>query len=121
MPVALGIEGERSYDIFVAGSVAAGWSAPVVAARSGANKLLIERRGHVGGTSASGLSLLGFHNNNNYERVVGGIAHELVEQLEVAGGSSGYELTPMWHKSLVPVDPVIIKSVIRDLHGRCGR
>ena len=118
-PLELSIEGERSHDVVVVGSGAGGWSAALAAARAGANTLLVERRGHMGGTSASGLSLLGFH-NNDYERVVGGIAHELVEELVAAGGSTGYELTPMWHNSLVPVDPVIIKSVILGLLEDAG-
>ena len=67
-------------DVIVAGGGPAGIIAAIAAARNGANTLLIEQNGYVGGTAATGLPLLSFHNNRG-ERIVSGIPWELISRL----------------------------------------
>lgn len=69
-----------AYDVVVAGGGTAGIIAAIAAARMGGRTLLVEQTGFVGGTAVTGLPILGFHNNRE-ERIVGGIAWELMERL----------------------------------------
>ncbi|MBR6726838.1 MAG: FAD-dependent oxidoreductase [Clostridia bacterium] len=70
------------YDIVVCGGGPAGFVAAISAARCGRRVALIERYGFVGGTATAGyvVPISGFYFKG--ERVVGGIAWELVERLK---------------------------------------
>ncbi len=87
-----------SYDVVVCGGGPAGWAAAVSASRQGCKTALIERYGFLGGSAAAGLvtPLSGYYFNG--ERVVGGIAFELVERL---GSAAQIEL-PKGHISFHP-------------------
>ena len=70
------------YDVAVCGGGPAGFVAAISAARCGRRVALIERYGFVGGTATAGyvVPISGFYFKG--ERVVGGIAWELVERLK---------------------------------------
>lgn len=70
-------------DVVVLGSGSAGSTAAIAAARTGADTLLIERYGFLGGTSTMVLdSFYGFYTPASSDvRVVGGIPWEIVERL----------------------------------------
>jgi hypothetical protein len=70
-------------DVVVIGSGSAGSPSAIAAARTGADTLLIERYGFLGGTSTTVLdTFYGFYTPaSDARRVVGGIAWEIVERL----------------------------------------
>jgi hypothetical protein len=72
-----------SAEVVVLGSGSAGSTAAIAAARTGADTLLIERYGFLGGTSTMILdTFYGFYiPGNNARRVVGGVPWEIVERL----------------------------------------
>jgi hypothetical protein len=76
-----------TYDVVVVGSGAAGSSAAMAAARSGASTLLIEKLPFLGGNSTAVLdTFYGFFTPGEQEiKVVGGIGDEVVEQLRRYG------------------------------------
>lgn len=78
--------------VLVVGGGSAGISAAVAAGRTGADTLLIEGAGFLGGISAT-LPWLGFH-DRDYRQVVKGFAAECVDRLTAAGLSSGYCFDP---------------------------
>lgn len=79
-------------DVLVVGAGSAGLSAAVSAARAGAETLLIENAGFLGGISAT-LPWLGFH-DRDYRQVVKGFSAECIERLTRQGHSSGFVLDP---------------------------
>jgi hypothetical protein len=74
-------------DVVVVGSGSAGAVAAIASARAGADTLLIERYGFLGGTSTMVLdTFYGFYPpGDDNRRVVGGIAWEIVEKLAARG------------------------------------
>jgi 2-polyprenyl-6-methoxyphenol hydroxylase-like FAD-dependent oxidoreductase len=74
-------------DVVVVGSGSAGSTAAIAAARTGADTLLIERYGFLGGTSVMVLdTFYGFYTpGNEAQRVVDGVPWEIVERLDAAG------------------------------------
>jgi glycine/D-amino acid oxidase-like deaminating enzyme len=69
-------------DVVVLGSGSAGCTAALAAARVGADTLLIERYGFLGGTSVMVLdTFYGFYTPGVSRRVVGGLPWEIVERL----------------------------------------
>ncbi len=68
----------------VAGSGAAGIAAAIAAARNGAQTLLIEYNGFLGGISAT-LGWIGFH-DNRYRQVVKGLAAEFIDAYVATSG-----------------------------------
>jgi glycine/D-amino acid oxidase-like deaminating enzyme len=90
-------EGERElrvwgrYDVLVVGGGAAGIAAAAAAARSGAETLLIERHGFLGGMATAGMvgSLCGFFTSGKEKKpIVAGIAGELLALLDRHSGLS---------------------------------
>lgn len=74
-----------SAQVVVLGSGAAGSAAAIAAARTGADTLLIERYGFMGGTSVMVLdTFYGFYTPGESRRVVGGLPWEIVERLKHA-------------------------------------
>lgn len=107
------------YDVFVAGGGVAGWAAALAAARNGARTLLVERRSYLGGNLAAGLTILGFHNIEG-QQIVHGIPQQLVDRLVAAGASPGHEINDQWSSSVVPVDPILAKTVMLDMALEAG-
>lgn len=75
------------YDVVVCGGGPSGLVAAISAARAGKRTALIERLGFVGGTATGGyvVPISGFYFEG--QRVVGGIAWELVQRLERLGAA----------------------------------
>ena len=82
--------------VLVVGAGSAGVTAALAAARNGAETLLIERSGFLGGISAT-LPWLGFH-DRDYRQVVKGYAQEFVSDLVANGDGS----IPAWILNAVP-------------------
>jgi len=78
--------------ILVVGSGAAGLTAAISAARNGADTLLVENAGFLGGISAT-LPWLGFH-DRDYRMIVKGLPLEFCRRLQAAGAASDFELDP---------------------------
>lgn len=74
-------------DVVVLGAGSAGCSAAIAAARAGADTLLVERYGFLGGTSTMVLdTFYGFYiPGDDARRVVGGLPWEIVERLRARG------------------------------------
>jgi hypothetical protein len=109
------------YDVLVVGGGNAGCAAAIAAARCGAKTLLAERYGFLGGTATA--SMVGpwmtFH--SGAERIVGGIANEIVERLVALGGSPGHiPDSSDYVPTITPFDPEIHKALLFDLMRESG-
>jgi hypothetical protein len=112
----------RRPDVLVVGGGAAGIGAAVAAARAGADTLLVERYGHLGGTLtavtlgtiAGGYLLSG----DNPVPLVGGCYAELVGRLQAVGAA----LPPRrWlQTATIPYDPERLKLVADELLAAAG-
>ena len=80
----------RRTQVLVVGAGAAGVATAIAAAREGADTLLVEAQGYLGGISAT-LPWLGFH-DREYRQVVKGLAHEFVSRLQSADAASAMTL-----------------------------
>jgi len=109
------------YDILVVGGGNAGCAAALAAARSGARTLLVERYGFLGGTATAAMvgPWMTFHSGT--DRIVGGIAQEIVERLVRLGGSPGHIADSSDYVSTItPFDPEIHKALLFDLMRESG-
>lgn len=105
-------------DIVVVGAGPGGLSAAISAARQGADVLLVERLGYLGGCLAMGLPLLGYYDAQ--ERFVsGGFAQELVERLRELNGATAHRICPM-HNSTTLIDPSITKILCFQMAQEAG-
>ncbi len=76
-------------DVVVVGSGAAGLTAALAAARNGAQTVLIEENGFLGGLSTT-LPWLGFH-DRDYRLIVKGLPLEFVKRLQAMGAAAPFE------------------------------
>jgi hypothetical protein len=116
-------------EVVVAGGGTAGIVAAVAAARMGSRTLLVEQNGFVGGTAVMGLPILGFHNNRE-ERIVGGIAWELMERLFTLDAAADLRLleeggqigrgTPEYCARQIGVYPEAFKAVALEMLREAG-
>src|SRR4051794_3339061 len=109
---------EIECDVLVVGGGSAGIAAAISAARNGAKTLLVELSPMVGGELVSGLSLLGMQSTRG-EWIVGGIARELLAEVDGLGGYIG----PVFdYRSLrlVCYDPELMKFAVAGLLKRAG-
>jgi flavin-dependent dehydrogenase len=104
------------YDVIVGGAGPSGICAAIAAKRGGANVLLIENSGLLGGTNI--LSLVGplmtYHNMKN--QVIRGIAEEIIERLNKINGTLGHIVDPLGFCSTVtPIDTEALKRLYFEL------
>ncbi len=118
----------KQYDVVVCGGGTAGIMAAVASARSGANTLLIERDGYLGGTATYGLPMLGFFSGDG-SKVVGGLAQETVDRMISLKGCMGHARGGTWKTStgeydyefsLTPYDPEVLKIVAQEMALEAG-
>ncbi len=106
-------------DVLVAGGGLAGIAAATASARAGADTLLVEKAGWLGGmgiTGATGLhsyfNIFAAHEDVERTRVAGGIAQELVDQCQAMGGGVGHvhmERGGDFVSMITPVEPEVFK------------
>ncbi len=107
--------------MLVIGGGNAGCAAALAAARHGARTLLVERYGFLGGTATAAMvgPWMTFH--SGAERIVGGIAQEIVERLVAMGGSPGHIADASdYVASITPFDPELHKALLFELMGESG-
>jgi hypothetical protein len=112
---------ERSFDVIVVGGGNAGCAAALAAARAGKRTLLVERYGFLGGTATAAMvgPWMTFHSGS--ERIVGGIAQEIVERLVALGGSPGHiHDASDYVPTITPFDPEIHKALLFDMMAQAG-
>jgi len=118
-------------DVAVIGGGPGGIMAALASARTGAQTLLVERYGFLGGMATAGLmtSFNGFRNEHEPDHVqtVRGIAQELVDRLAAAGGACARtahghfgELTPGECPYAVSFDPEVLKLVALEMLCEAG-
>jgi len=103
--------------VVVVGSGAAGITAAIAAARNGAQVLLIEYHGFLGGVSAT-LAWLGFH-DPLYRQVVKGLPMEFVTRLRQAGAATRFVMDPKC-SSAVGVDNHYWKALAIEMVEEAG-
>jgi hypothetical protein len=132
----------RKADVVVVGGGPAGVSAAIAAARNGADTVLIERYGHLGGMATGGLVILIPHlSAGTAVQEVRGMAWEWIERLDAMGGTLrprkeeigsdaphivekykryfGFTIQDRVRMS-VYVDPEMLKCVLNDMIEEAG-
>jgi hypothetical protein len=96
--------------VLVLGGGAGGIGAAIAAAREGAETILVDRQGFLGGNMTIGLPLLAFLDAQG-RQVTGGLPQEIVDRLIELGGAFGHRECPL-HNSTTVIDPNLMKIVI---------
>lgn len=107
-----------NFDTVVIGGGTTGIAAAVASARNGAKTLLVESNGFLGGNGASIPSWMGFHSRSG-EAVIGGIALELVQEMQRREGASRIYPDPICG-SVCIIQPALLKIVAADFVSRAG-
>lgn len=111
---------EREVDVLVAGAGAAGIAAAIAAARNGARVLLVERHGILGGVAAMGYCFHTFFSHRG-EKVVGGIADEIIQRLIPLKGAVGHIRWEGGHfGSVTPIDQELVRFVLNEMVAETG-
>ena len=109
------------FDVLVIGGGNAGCAAALASVRHGARTLLVERYGFLGGTATAAMvgPWMTFHSGR--ERIVGGIAQEIVERLVALGGSPGHIADASdYVATITPFDPEIHKALLFEMMEESG-
>ncbi len=108
-------------DVLVVGGGNAGCAAALAAARCGASTLLVERYGFLGGTATAGMvgPWMTFHSGD--DRIVGGIAEEIVGRLVARGASPGHLRDASdYVATITPFDPEAHKALLFEMMAEAG-
>jgi hypothetical protein len=118
--VNLTVRAGKAFDVIVLGGGPSGAVAAVAAARLGANTLVVEQYGCLGGAlTAMGVGpMMSFHNNAG-KRVIGGIPHELVGRLIKKKACLGH-LPDTYCKTVTPFDPEALRMALDDMLRAAG-
>ncbi len=92
-----------TYDVIVIGGGTSGVPAAIAAGRGRCKTLLVERTGSLGGLMSTGMPALGILDRQQ-NKVVGGIADEMVRELKLEGEAFGDLRCPL-HNSITTVSP----------------
>ena len=111
-------------DVLVCGGGVAGTMAAVAAARQGADAVLVERYGFLGGNATAGaVAQFNSWQTANGRRVVAGLAAEVVERLRAYGGAGEHHQFVMstGHRmDRVEYAPEVLKLVLDDMVAEAG-
>ena len=120
----------RKVDIIVVGAGPAGFGAAVAAARNGAETLLVERYGFLGGMLTAGLviwlpidKLTPLKEIGETKPLQGGIIQELVERLITEGGATEPSIsykTAVGFETHIPTDYEVCKVVLQHMAEESG-
>jgi hypothetical protein len=106
---------KKEIDVAVIGAGAAGTAAAIAAARNGVRVLLIERHGLLGGVAAMGYCFHTFFSHRG-EKIVGGIADEIIQRLIPLRGAIGHIRWEGGHfGSVTPIDQEIVRYIINEM------
>ncbi len=111
----------RLFDVIVAGGGVSGCAAAVAAARCGADVLVLEQNGYLGGTlTACGVGpMMTFHAGE--KQVIAGFMQELVDELAARGYSPGHVLdTKQYTDTLTPFDAEGLKLILDEKLEEAG-
>lgn len=115
---------EMDCDVLVCGGGVAGTMAAVAAARNGAQVVLAERYGFLGGNATAGaVAQFNSWQTAAGRRVVAGLAQEVVERLRAKGGAGAHEVFVMstGHKmDRVEYAPEVLKLVLDEMVLEAG-
>src|SRR5499427_3609844 len=109
-------------DVIVVGGGVAGVAAALAASRTGADTLLIERYGALGGNLTIGLleASMSFHDRQG-KQLIGGIPDEIIRRLREAGGTVGHVVDDVGYAGTVtPYDPEELKMVCLQMTQEAG-
>ena len=110
----LAVDSELKHDVVVVGGGPAGVCAAIASARGGADTVLIEQHGFLGGmaTLAMFQPWRGFHSLG--KQIVEGIGNEIVQELVSRGGSLGHLVDPTGVSfTVTPFDAEMLKDVLQ--------
>lgn len=115
----------QACDVLVIGGGNAGCAAAIAAARAGARVRLVERYGFLGGTATAAMVApwMTYHAGtaNASERVVGGLAQEIVERLVRVGASPGHVMDSSdYVATITPFDPEYHKWLLVEMCEEAG-
>ena len=107
-------------DVLVAGGGVSGCAAGIAAARAGANTMLVERNGVLGGVATAGLmaNIGNLYLDRDGRAVISGVAREVVDRLVQRGAAS-----PSWASREVPgivIDSEQLKLVLIEMLQDAG-
>ena len=107
-------------DVLVAGGGLSGTAAAIAAARAGAETLLIEPDGALGGVATTGLmsSMGNTFFDEKGKLIVHGLAEEIMDKVAERGGTSPNWKTPWVPK--IPFDPEIFITVLEEMAAEAG-
>lgn len=137
-----GIEVVKEAEVVVVGGGPAGISAAIAAARNGAETVLLERYGHLGGLASGGLVTLIMPMSDGTEKPqIAGICQEVIDRLDTIGaalhprikdlGTEAQDVLEYWKnyafcviegkiRLSVFMDPEMLKCVLNDMIEEAG-
>ena len=125
--MALSTNQGKSADVVVVGGGTSGCVAAIASARTGADTLLVERYGFLGGTATFGNPYHGFMDGHG-NLVARGIPNEIIERLQAEGGSPGHLRGMQWgpgapegvEYTVTPYDHQLIEYVLIKMCEEAG-